>query len=41
LRRALLADAALTAILEETLAGEKMLANAIFGHRPADFLESA
>jgi hypothetical protein len=41
LRRALLADAPLAAILQETLAGEKVLANATYGNRPADYLESA
>jgi hypothetical protein len=41
LRRALLADASVAAILDETLTGEKMLANASHGHRAADFLESA
>jgi hypothetical protein len=38
LRRALLADTAVTAILEETLAGERMLSDASYGNRSADFL---
>ncbi|MDB6089658.1 MAG: box helicase family protein [Gammaproteobacteria bacterium] len=41
LRRALLSEAALAAILEETLAGEKMLAAASYGDRSIDFLQSA
>lgn len=41
LRRALLAEAPIAAILEETLAGEKILASSIYGSRPADYLKSA
>lgn len=41
LRRALLTNAQLAAILEETLVGEKCLANAVYGSRAVDYLESA
>lgn len=41
LRKSLLAEAPLAAILEETLEGERLLAKAAYGQRPVDWLESA
>jgi len=41
LRKSLLAEAPLAAILEETLEGERLLAKATYGHRSDDWLEPA